>query len=235
MTLSIIWSVHDVTPASIGRVDEIIELLSSVAGAQRICILIVPDGSWTDADVATLRGWEGRGYLLGAHGWSHRSLRPRGIYHRLHSLLFSRDVAEHLGRSTAELREIVARGQRWFDDAGLAPPALYVPPAWVLGALPLSAFHDTSMRWIETLTGIYDARRRRFHRLPLVGFEADTWLRAASLRCSNAINLALASTLRRPLRVAVHPDDLDLLLARDLRSMIAGGYTASSPDDLRDR
>lgn len=207
----------------------------SVARTRRISILIVPEGRWADGDLACLRSWEQSGHLLGAHGWSHRSGPPRGAYHRLHSALFSRDVAEHLGRPAAEIGDLVERGQRWFESVGLQAPELYVPPAWALGALPLSAFHGTPVRWVETLTGVYDVRRRQFHRVPLAGFEADTRLRASLLRLSNAVNRALASTFSRPLRVAVHPNDLRLLLAPELRALIGSEHTASLPEDLRVR
>lgn len=231
MTRSIIWSVHDVTPATIGRAAEIIALLAS-QHVGRIAILIVPEGVWAEGDLARLRSWERDGHMLAAHGWSHRGVPPRGLYHRLHSRVFSRDAAEHLGRSAAEISGLIERGQAWFETARLQPPALYVPPAWALGALPLSAFRGTPVRWIETLTGIYDAEQRRFRRLPLVGFEADTRIRAVSLRLSNAANHALAAASRRPLRVAIHPHDLELLLATDLRALMASEHRALSLADM---
>jgi uncharacterized protein len=218
----LLWSLHDVAPASFDRAERIVDALTA-AGVRQIAILIIPSGTWSGDQLDSLRSWERDGHVLGAHGWTHRSLPPRGVYHRLHSALFSRDVAEHLSRPAADVRKIVAQGERWFGEAGLTPPRLYVPPAWAMGAMPLAAFHGTSFRWIETLTGIYDATNGRHRRLPLVGFEADTRFRAASLRVSNAANTALASAVRRPLRVAVHPNDFELLLSGDLRRLLASG------------
>ncbi len=225
MAVPIIWSLHDVSPTTIDRAASIVDVMVE-AGVRELAILIVPSGVWTDGQLETLRTWERAGHVLGAHGWTHRGIAPRGIYHRLHSSLFSRDVAEHLGRTASEVGEIVARGEQWFADVELAPPRLYVPPAWAQGAMPLSDFRDTPFRWVETLTGIYDVEAGRFRRLPLIGFEADTGLRAATLRVSNAANRALAAASRRPLRVAVHPHDFDLRLAGDLRRILASGRSS---------
>ena len=231
MSVPIIWSLHDISPGTIDRAASIVDVMVE-AGVRDLAILIVPSGVWTDGQIDTLRTWERAGHMLGAHGWTHRGIAPRGIYHRLHSALLSRDVAEHLGRTASEVREIVARGEQWFADVGLAPPRLYVPPAWALGAMPLAAFGGTSFRWVETLSGIYDVSAARFRRLPLVGFEADTGFRAASLRVSNAANHALARASGRPLRVGVHPHDFDLLLAADLRRLLAGARASYSLHQL---
>jgi hypothetical protein len=228
---SIVWSVHDVTPSTLDRAAEIVDLLVA-SGAGSLAVLVVPDGEWTDDQIATLRGWEQGGHVLAAHGWSHHAVPPRGLYHRLHSTLLSRDAAEHLGRARESVLDIVRGGQAWFARAGLQPPSLYVPPAWALGALPLSAFDGTPFRWVETLSGIYDTRARRWHHLPLVGFEADTDFRARSLRMLNAANLALGTALRRPVRAGVHPNDLSLLLARETRALIRSRHRAVSLTEL---
>jgi len=228
---SIVWSVHDVTPSTLDRASAIVDLLAS-SGARSLAILVVPDGEWTVEQIGTLRAWERAGHLLAAHGWSHRALPPRGVYHRLHSAILSRDAAEHLGRPRDDVLEIVRRGQAWFAEAGLQPPRLYVPPAWALGALPLCAFDGTSFRWVETLTGIYDTRARRWHRLPLVGFEADSRARAWALRVSNAANLALGAALRRPVRAGLHPHDLGLRLAREARALVSAPHRPVSMAEL---
>jgi predicted deacetylase len=231
MAAPIIWSLHDVSPATFDRSEAIVGVMIA-AGVRGLAILIVPSGVWSDSQLEALRTWERAGHVLGAHGWTHRASAPRGVYHRLHSMFFSRDVAEHLGRPADDVRDIVRRGEQWFADVGLAPPRLYVPPAWALGAMPLSAFGGTPFRWVETLSGIYDVSAARFRRLPLAGFEADTRLRAASLRASNAANLALAVVSRRPLRAAVHPRDFDLRLAGDLRRLLTSGRASLALEQM---
>jgi predicted deacetylase len=197
-----------------------------------ICILVIPDGAWSSQQIGALRAWERDGHMLGLHGWSHRGLTPHTPYHRIHAALFSRDVAEHLGRSSGEIAALIMRGVEWFTDHGLRPPALYVPPAWALGALPLATFDGTSFRWLETLTGLYDVRARRHRRLPLVGFEADTPARQVVLRASNKANEALAAVSGRPLRVAVHPHDPKLRLSADLSSHVRNAAGVILPDAI---
>jgi uncharacterized protein len=231
MSRPIIWSVHDVTPSSLERAAHIVDLVIA-AGVTGLSILIVPSGTWAESQLMTLRAWEHDGHLLAAHGWTHRSVAPRGAYHRLHSLLFSRDVAEHLGRPAPELIQIVRKAEHWFSDAGLAPPTLYVPPAWALGEMALGDFRGTSFRWVETLSGIHDTATMRSHRLPIVGFEADTWLRARALRLSNRANVGLAHVLRRPIRVAIHPNDFSLALSSQLLELLNSGRPTLSPADL---
>ena len=231
MQAPIIWSVHDVTPGSFDRCANLVDLLVS-SDVREVAILVVPDGTWSDEQIGTLRRWERDGHLLGLHGWAHRAVAPRGVYHRLHSTFFSRDVAEHLGRPRSEVLDLVGRGVRWFDEAGLLPPRLYVPPAWALGAMTLADVRGTPFRWVETLTGIFDASTGRFRRLPLAGFEADTRLRAWSLRVSNLANAFAVLTTRRPLRAAIHPNDLDLALSADLRRLLRSGRPSASFGEL---
>ncbi len=227
-----IWSVHDVSPDSFSSACTLVDCLSG-AGRRRLCILLVPSGEWKTEHVDTISRWQNEGHVLAAHGWSHKGTHRRSLYHRVHAHLFSRGAAEHLSKSSTEIMSIVRRAQRWFQDVGLHPPALYVPPAWALGSAPLSAFNDTGFRWVETLTGIYDVRAGKMHRLPLVGFEADTRLRQRLLRTSNWLNWRLGAAANRPVRVAVHPNDTRLLLAHDLADAMHVPGRSLGPADLR--
>ena len=52
--------------------------------------------------------------------------------------------------------------------------------------------------------------------MPLLGFEADTAFRAWSLNLFNRINFVTALTTGRPLRVSIHPQDLQLRLGEQV-------------------
>ncbi len=227
----VIWSIHDVSPESFAPANELVERLRA-AGRRPLSILVVPSGEWRGHQIETLTRWQDEGHILAAHGWSHRCGVPRTLYHRIHRRLFSRDAAEHLSKSSPEILGIVRRGEQWFRDAGLRPPGLYVPPAWALGNIPLRAFRDTAFRWVETLSGIYDVRANRTHYLPLVGFEVDTQAQQWLLRLSNRLNWTLGAAVRRPIRVAVHPNDLNLLLAADLARFLQSPSRSVGPGDL---
>lgn len=227
----VIWSIHDVSPESFAAANDLVDRVSA-AGRRPLSILVVPGGTWSEHQIETLVRWQDEGHILAAHGWSHRSGAARTLYHRIHARLFSRDAAEHLSKSSAEIMSIIRRGEQWFRDAGLRPPGLYVPPAWALGDMPLRAFSDTEYRWVETLSGIYDVHADRMHHLPLVGFEADTQARRWLLRLSNRLNWTLGAAVRRSVRVAVHPNDFDLLLTSDLARVLQSPSRSVGPGDL---
>lgn len=211
MSLAGLVSIHDVMPETRERVADLLERLAAVP-PEHVTLLVVPGKAWRDEDLDWLRDLAARGYPLAGHGWRHRCDPPKSLHHRLHSALISRDVAEHLSLDATGIAALVRDCHRWFVEHGLTPSPLYVPPAWALGAIDRRALAALPFRYFETLGGVYDARERRFHRLPLVGFEADNTWRAASLTVFNQWNLGLARAFGRPLRVSIHPGDLSLKL-----------------------
>lgn len=218
----VLVSVHDVMPQTLDRVARILDSLEA-AGTGSVSLLVVPGAGWTADTLDRLHGMLARGHTLAGHGWQHRCARIRGLKHRLHSALISRDVAEHLALDAAGIEALIRRCGEWFPRHGLPQPDTYVPPAWAMGSIPRSRLYGLGFRYFETLTGVFDAGAGRFRRLPLAGFEADTRLRALTLRALNRVCASLASA-NRPLRLAIHPRDPELLLAPDLeRSVAAAG------------
>ena len=102
----------------------------------------------------------------------------------------------------------------WFSSAGLEPPFLYVPPAWAMGCISEQRLKRLPYRMYETQTGIRDTTAGRFSPMPVTGYMADTPFRAAALRFFNTVNRACPSSF---LRIAIHPEDIRLALAGDLR------------------
>lgn len=226
--LPAVVSIHDVMSETLGRVLELIQLLDR-HGIESCDLLVVPDCDWSADQIATLRALAEGGFRLAGHGWSHRIRRRGTVSHHLHSWLLSRDAAEHLSLSPDEIAELVSRCAQWFDEHQLPRTELYVPPAWALGRIPRSRLAATGFRLFETLTGVLDAASGHHRMLPLVGFEADTALRAITLRLLNRLNIALARATGRPLRVGLHPHDLELKLHRAIPPLLAG----CTPQELR--
>jgi hypothetical protein len=211
-------SIHDVTPATMDRVAGLLERVRPLTGT-RVCLLVVPGLAWSPPELARLRRWAAEGMELAGHGWRHRG-PPASLYHHLHGLVISRDQAEHLSRSRRELRALVRRGFGWFREVGLPAPELYVPPAWALGRLTRHDLAGLPYRWYEVQTGFIRADPHRHALAPLVGFEADTRTRQVALGLTNRVNLLLARATGRPLRIALHPDDLHLRLADHLHHVL---------------
>ena len=217
--LPALFSIHDVMPQTLPRVGALIERMQR-AGLPMPALLVVPGRVWRSDSVARLRAWQDEGAELIAHGWRHRT-RPRRLYHRLHALLISRQVAEHLALDHAGVQALMKRSRDWFGEQGLILPTTYVPPAWALG-LPAARLGELPFSCVETLSGVYLRRQQRIshHPLPLLGFEADTPWRARFLRFWNARQQRSAERRHRPLRIGIHPRDAELLLGAELERVL---------------
>lgn len=224
MSRKLLISIHDVAPDTLPQVHGIMDLLES-CGLLPVTLLVVPGAGWCDRDIEKLARLRNRGAELAGHGWTHRSRSVRGWKHRLHSALISRDAAEHLSLDRAEIQRLMQDCHDWFIQWGLPGPDLYVPPAWALGDLPLSALTTLPYRYVETLTGVYCCQQRCFRILPMAGYEADTRMRVPVVRLWNAVNLGWAGDWR-PVRLGIHPHDLSLRLADDLAALLRQGGTA---------
>ena len=124
-------SIHDLMPQTMGRVDAILDWLDALQ-VPPVTLLVVPGKAWEAGHIERLRELADKGHQLAAHGWQHKTA-PRKLYHRLHSLILSRDVAEHLDLDSAGVLDLITRSGAWFAENGLPKPEFYVPPAWALG------------------------------------------------------------------------------------------------------
>ena len=210
-------SIHDVMPETREQVSQILALLPQ--GPQAITLLVVPGSNWQTADLDWLHQLQQQGYPLAGHGWLHRCEPPISLYHRLHSLLLSRRVAEHLSLSASGIEALMMQCHRWFAQQGLKTCDLYVPPAWAMGSISRAQLAAMPFRLFETLTGVFDARAQQMHPLPLAGFEADTLLREWFLRGVNHLNWRRACHTGQALRIGIHPHDLSLRLGHQVIPM----------------
>ncbi|MFP4155177.1 MAG: polysaccharide deacetylase family protein [Halothiobacillaceae bacterium] len=216
-------SIHDVMPETLDRVEAVLGLCRD-RGIPPLTLLVVPGRAWHADEIERLRAWARAGHELAAHGWFHEIERFGGLWHRLHGLLLSRRVAEHLSLSPEDVLALMQRAHGWFAEHDLPPPQLYVPPAWALGRLPGDAAQRLPFRRIEVLSGIIEVPDWRLTRMPLAGFEADTSLRAAGLSLFNRQQWRLARRRDLPLRIGIHPNDLQLRLADSLQQMLAAPF-----------
>jgi len=224
-------SIHDVTPRTLDSVTDTLGLTERL-GIRTVTLLVVAGAGWSQAEIDTLKGFAAKGYRLAGHGWTHTCAGKKTLWHKVHGAVLSRNDAEHMSRTVEEAGSIITRCFDWFDDAGLYPPSLYVPPAWALGAVHRGMLLRFPFRIYELLTGVFEPSTGRFYRLPLVGYEADTRIRRVALRRSNGVNRALARSLGRPLRIAIHPSDFSLPLGSDLLDLLSSGGEFVSYDEL---
>lgn len=207
-------SIHDVMPDTLPQVRHCLDVCRR-CGVDTIYLLVVPGVGWTPEQLSELRQWSDQGCLLAGHGWLHQAGRISGLHHRLHSILLSRQVAEHLALSEYECLRLMQRCHGWFEANDMPAPDLYVPPAWALGRMNPQTLATTGFRYIETLRGVLDLTRNQWLGKPMLGYEADTGFRVKSLRSWNAFN-RLRARQAGNLRLAIHPSDFQYDLKIDL-------------------
>jgi predicted deacetylase len=208
-------SVHDVMPATLDEVEAILTELET-AGIAPVTLLVIPGADWQTDTLERLHALQARGYELAGHGWRHRVEHIRGLTHRLHAGLISRNVAEHLALDPQGIQDLIGRCHDWFLTHDLRAPRLYCPPAWAMGDLPRNRLSTLPFTQYELFAGVLSAQSARLRPIPLLGYEADTPTRAPVIRIWNRLNRWLA---RRTgwIRIGIHPFDLRLRLATDLR------------------
>jgi len=231
-------SIHDVMPHTFERVERTLDWLAE-RKVPPVTLLVVPGRPWRPQQIERLRELAAAGHKLAAHGWHHET-RPRRLYHRLHAALISRHVAEHLDLDSQGILKLMQRSSNWFGENSLPRPFLYVPPAWALGPISKADLAQAPYRLIETTRGLIQLESNapsfpesenqtartdapitlKFQKLPLTGYEADTALRECFLRRWNDAQARAARCKNLPLRISIHPDDLDLRLADQMEQQI---------------
>ncbi|CAI8364954.1 MAG: Uncharacterised protein [Opitutia bacterium UBA7350] len=205
-------------PETMTRVEALLSWLQE-RGVPPVALLVVPGKPWSEANIQQLADLSAQGHELVAHGWTHQTT-PRKLFHRLHSQLISRNVAEHLALNPSGVFDLMLRSAQWFPRNGLPQPVTYVPPAWALGPINREALSRLPYSIIENTHGFYHTQRAECTRLPLTGFEADNSRRKNFLRIWNHWQVCNATRSGKPLRISIHPDDLQLRLVRQMDTII---------------
>lgn len=222
--LRALLSVHDVMPETRANVTALLETISNhcpLLTPEATMLLVVPGKDWQASDLDWLHSLAQQGYPLAGHGWIHVAKKNRTLYHWLHSLLLSRDAAEHLSCNQTELVQLVQRCFQWFGQVGLPQPHLYVPPAWATGNLTMAQWQLMPFLQLETLSSVVDLTAGQYVPLPLMGYEADTRWRAMALGLFNRWNLHQAHHSNCPVRIGLHPHDATLRLSHQLFEHLA--------------
>lgn len=210
-------SIHDIMPENFDKVLKLLEYLKENKIKSATC-LVVPGCSWSGKQIEQLKYFQKNGFDLAGHGWHHRVYHKKNLYHRLHSLLISRNVAEHLSIDSEDIYNLMLNCSHWFDQNNLKTPYTYVPPAWAMGNIDWGDLLSLPYNCYETFTGLY--HKGEFYRLPLVGYEVDNLFRIIVVKISNFLNESFSSIMDKPLRVSIHPNDFELGLNKDLRKIL---------------
>ena len=206
-------SIHDVSPDNWNNVIQILDHLKSKYNIKKVSLLIIPGLNWDKEKIAVLKKMQSEGIELAAHGWSHKSKPIKNINHFFHSKLISDDCAEHLSLSKADIIKLMNDSYLWFHTNNLKSPSLYVPPAWALGDINKQDLLNLPFSEVEVTSGIFIDNN--FFFIPLIGFETKNYFRYVIVKISNFINYLLYKSFGR-IRIAIHPNDFELLLKHDI-------------------
>ena len=210
-------SIHDVSPQNLNNIKRIIDHLKNY-NCKKISLLVIPGLEWNKNQIKILKNMQSNNIEIAAHGWTHNSSSIKNLYHYVHSNLFSRDCAEHLSKDRLSIINLIQDSFEWFIENKFTPPTLYVAPAWALGAIKYSDLNELPFNEYETITGVYSGNKLKH--IALIGFEADTISRKYILKISNFLNYQL-SKLTGIIRMAIHPNDFNLLLSSDINKFLS--------------
>ncbi|MEM8735439.1 MAG: DUF2334 domain-containing protein [Planctomycetota bacterium] len=218
-SLDALVSIHDVMPESMEQVGELVELCRRCAVPSPM-LLIVPGKAWRPAEIVQIRRWQEQGCELAGHGWSHETSAITSWYHRVHRLLLSRNVAEHLSMSSDHVVSLIQRCSEWFPAQGLEPPILYVPPEWAISSVTNDLLRNGGFRMLETTTGIRIPSIDRHLRLPVLGFEADA---CSTNTFSQRFNQVCRQVAKRIgiFRISLHPVEQQFVPKNELERTLA--------------
>lgn len=226
-------SIHDVMPETLSAVQRCLDACHE-QDLYKVYLLVVPGRQWQPAQLQTLRRWLADGCEVVGHGWLHHCPRISSPYHRLHSALISRNVAEHLTLDGDGILQLMQRCHAWFGEHELPTPSLYVPPAWALGRIDDRALAQSGFDHVETIKGIRDVHTGQWRLGLLLGYEADDALRQRVLGVWNRATRRLAAA-GQPLRIGIHPHDPDLRLADELLDDLSRCRAVSLSSVFRER
>ena len=228
-----IISIHDCMPETMDKIQYILEWLKE-RNIPPVTLLIVPGKNWTEQHLSQLKKYVQEGYTLAAHGWHHH-VEPKKILHRIHALIISKNVAEHLDLDEQGILDLLNRSHQWFIQQNLPSPSLYVPPAWALGAINKQSLLKTPFKQIEVTRGLINLNsnhKPKLKTLPLTGYEADSSFRALFLTRWNQFQEKKALKKALPLRISVHPYDLNLPIAHQLEHQLSSVKSFLGYEDL---
>ncbi len=232
---SLVVSIHDVSPSTGKRSEEILADLKS-AGVSRVSLLVVPDhhhrGLVSDnpAFATWLREECAAGQEAVLHGFFHlrENKATDDPVKRLITRSYTAGEGEFFDISRQEARRLLDLGKTALKNCGVDPTG-FIAPAWLLGTEAEQAVRENGFDYTTRISTVVDFRNGTTHSSrSLVWSVRAAWRRT----CSLAWNALLAKRNRnaRLMRIGIHPPDWDHpSIRRQILQIIGKALAARSP------
>ena len=213
----VLVTLHDVTPRHETAIDRMLALLARLA-VPPVPLLVVPDfhGQWPldrhPGFADRLRAWREAGHELVLHGYWHRELPSDsvrgGFGDGLRRGLLTGGEGEFLALDSSATGARLDEGLAMWERAGLgAPPAGFIPPAWLHNDALDAQLWNRGFQWTEDHAGL------RYRDGAVLPNPVISWASRDRIRRlgSRVVCPTLEFTWRaKPVvRIALHPHDLD--------------------------
>ena len=212
----ILVSLHDVTPAHLPRLREIVAFLDRIGVGPRFAMLVVPDfwSRWPLRDHRAFRDWlrlqAARGVEIILHGYTHRDeARHHHPWRRWQARWLTAGEGEFLGLGLREAESRLKAGRTLLEEVLGNPVDGFVAPAWLYSPSSREALARADFAIAEGRWSVWSPRSgRTLVRGPVVAYAGRTRGRLiASMLWSRLAETLLAPC--RVLRFAIHPHDFD--------------------------
>lgn len=228
----VVLSIHDVAPSTAEASRRWLEVAESFG--MRASLLVVP-GPWQGMDLTSSPGFSQwlhdartRGHEIVQHGWCHSRVKGRvGIGTRLAGDLLGRGCQEFWELSRDDAVVHLTLGREALRTAGHVVIG-FVAPAWLMSRGTRQALADLGYEWTTTHTHVVrvadGARLGSF----AVSQRPGSRLSTIAARMTR-LAVRASVTMRRTVRIAVHPADLTEHATRDavvdsLALVMGAGY-----------
>lgn len=234
---SLIISLHDVAPATGDASKEWMKLLGE--RNLSVSMLVVP-GPWRGGDLISdhaFRDWltatvDGL-HEVAQHGFSHtidHNDQP-GVLGRVIGDIAARGCQEFWSISEAEARNKLHNGLSILAKVGFRPLG-FVAPGWLISRDAVKAVRRVGFNYLTTHFFIRDLVSNKKYLAPVVCQRPNSTSTAKIAKLTRRLAMALRFT-KLPIRVAIHPDDLNHDETRDaifaiIDGAIANGYKSET-------
>jgi len=207
-------SIHDVSPMTRGRTQDILDDLRSV-GVTRTSLLVIPDHHHrgniaSDARFgAWLRERCTEGHEAVVHGFYHlrEGSRADGPWKRVVTRLYTAGEGEFYDLDATSASERLDAGKAAFAACGVVATG-FVAPAWLLGDEAEGAVRKAGFSYTTRIGEVIDFQSGVVHPArSLVWSVRARWRRVCSLAWNRALFGRLSGSPL--LRVGIHPPDWD--------------------------